>query len=302
MRELRYIGQDLPRPEGPDKVAGKAVYIHDMVRPGMLHGKIKFSEHAHATIKRIDIDKAKSLPGVHAVITAEDTPRVTVGFMGDNCALKKGKVRQFRDEIAAVAAISPVIAQQAVDLIEVEYEPLPGVFDPREALKKGAPLVHDVDPRGKEVTTNRVPLEYHHDSGDVDAASAASKHVIEGDFTVPLIQQTCMGTAGCIAEFDMTGNLTIWAKTQIPFMAQRDFNRALAEMGLKGRNSRVIVPALGGGFGTGLDTHCYEFIAILLAHATERPVKIVYSRAAEIAYLSPRQSAQGHVTGRGNAQ
>jgi len=104
-----------------------------------------------------------------------------------------------------------------------------------------------------------------------------------------------MGTAGCIAELDLHGNLSIWAKTQIPFLAQRDFNGALQALGLSGRNARVIVPAMGGGFGTGLDTHAYEYIAILLAHRTGRPVKIVYTREEEFANLSPRQSARTSV-------
>ncbi len=295
MSDLRYIGKPGDRPEAPEKVAGRAVYIHDLTRPGMLYGQIKHSDHAHARIKSIDTSKAEALPGVHAVITGYDTPRVTVGFLGDNCALKRDKVRQFRDEIAAVAASAPDIARRAVDLIEVEYEPLPGVFDPAEALKADAPLVHETDPRGRPVTTNRMPLEYHHETGDLEAARAEAAFVVEGSYSVPMIQQTCMGTAGCIAEFDLRGNLTIWAKTQIPFLAQRDFNRALAQMGLENGNSRVIVPALGGGFGTGLDTHCYEYISILLAHRTGRAVKILLNREEEFANLSPRQSARTRV-------
>ncbi len=295
MKELRYIGKSFPRPDGPDKVTGRTVYIHDLVRPGMLHGKIKFSDHAHARIVHIDTSKAEKLPGVKAVVTGYNTPRVSVGFLRDNCALKKGKVRQFRDEVAAVAAIDPDIAAEAVDLIEVEYEPLPGVFDPAEALEDGAPLVHEFGPDGKPRTTNRVPLEYGHLSGDIDAGRRAAKYIAEGHYSVPLIQQSCMGTAGCISEFDTRGNLTMWAKTQIPFLAQRDFNRTLQELGLEGRNSRVIVTALGGGFGTGLDTHCYEYISIILAHVSGRPVKILYNREEEFAYLSPRQSARSHV-------
>ncbi len=295
MKELRYVGTESARPDCPDKVAGKAYYIHDLSRPGMLYGKVKFSDHAHARISQIDTSKAERLPGVRAVITAANTPRVSVGFMRDNCALKGDKVRQFRDEVAAVAAIDPDIAREAIDLIEVEYEPLPGVFDPEEALRDDAPLIHEATPFGKPRTDNVVPLTYHHESGDLEAGRRAAKYVAEGDYEVPRIQQSCMGTAGCIAEFDMNGNLTIWAKTQIPFLAQRDFNRALAEMGLRGKNSRVVVPALGGGFGTGLDTHCYEYISILLAHASGKPVKIVYDREEEFAYLSPRQNARVHV-------
>jgi CO/xanthine dehydrogenase Mo-binding subunit len=143
---FRHIGRETPRPEGPDKAAGKAHYIHDLSRPGMLFGKIKFSGHAHARIRRIDTSRAEKLPGVRAVITAYNTPEIRIGFLHDNFALKKDKVRQFRDEIAAVAAVDPDTAQEAVDLIQVEYEPLPGVFSPEEALAAGAALVHELVP------------------------------------------------------------------------------------------------------------------------------------------------------------
>ncbi len=295
MSDPRYVGTDTARPEGPDKVTGRAIYIHDFERPGMLWGKIKYSDHAHARIKSICTDKAEALPGVFAVLTAENTPEVRYGFLRDNLALKKGKVRQYRDEIAAVAAVDAATAQAAVDLIEVEYEPLPAVFDPHEALAPDAPQIHEVDGRGRPMSGNLLPLKFAHHSGDLEAARAASAHIVTGDYTVPVIQQSCMGTAGCVAEFDLRGNLTIWAKTQIPFLAQKDFNSALEQMGLEGCNSRVIVPVLGGGFGTGLDTHGYEYISILLAYFSGRPVKILYNREEEFAYLSPRQSAEVHV-------
>jgi len=291
MSTYDHIGKEIPRPDAPDKAAGRAVYIHDFSRPGMLHGKIKFSEHAHARILSIDTSRAERLPGVKAVITACNSPEVRIGFMRDNTALKRDKVRQFRDEVAAVAASDPDIAAEAIDLIKVEYEPLPGVFSPAEALREGAVLVHEVDPRGKPRTDNRLGLKFHHESGDWRAARDSSAHVVEGEFSTQWIQQSCMGTAGAVAEFDMNRNLTIWAKTQIPFLAQRDFNQMLAEIGLKGRNSRVIVPALGGAFGSGLDTHAYEYISILLALRTGRPVKVLYTRDEEFANLSPRQSA-----------
>ena len=295
MKDLRHVGRDTPRPDAVDKATGRALYIHDLERPGMLHGAILHSEHAHARILRIDTSRAEALAGVAAVITAENTPAIPVGFLGENRALKGGKVRQFRDEVAAVAAVDPETAAEALSLIEVEYEPLPGVFTIEEALAEGAPRVHEVDGRGRPTTSNRLPLAYSHLSGDPDAGRRAARYVSEGSYSTPLIQQCCMGTAGCIAELDPAGNLTMWAKTQIPFLAQRDFNRALGAMGLKGRNSRVIVPVLGGGFGTGLDTHCYEYIAILLAWRSGRPVKIVYDRDGEFANLSPRQSSEVHI-------
>ncbi len=295
MTERRHIGRDVPRPDAADKAAGRAAYIHDLVRPGMLYGKVKFSEHAHARIRHVDTSRAERLPGVRAVITAYDTPEVRIGFLRDNFALKRDKVRSLRDEVAAVAAIDPDIAREAIDLVTVEYEPLPAVFSPEAALAEGAPLIHEVDARGKPVTTNRLPLEYHHTSGDMSAGERAAKYIAEGEFSTPLIQQGCMGTAGCIAELDVAGNVTMWAKTQIPFLAQKDFVRALEAMGLGDRNARVIVPTLGGGFGTGLDTHAYEYIAILLAHRTGRPVKMLYTREEEFACLSPRQSASSRI-------
>jgi len=296
MADPRHVGTSIPRPDAAAKVAGKPIYIHDLVRPGMLYGKIKFSAHAHARIVHIDTSRAERLPGVRAVLTGATAPEVRFGFLRDNTALKRGKVRQFRDEVAAVAATDPDIAAEAIDLIEVEYEPLPAVFSVAEAMAEGAPLVHDRDPDGRPLTSNRMPLRYHHESGDLAAAERASRHLVEGEFSTQLVQQSCMGTAGCIAELDLSGNLTMWAKTQIPFLAQRDFIRALEAMGLPGRNARVIVPALGGGFGTGLDTHAYEYIAILLAHRSNRPVKIVYDREEEFAYLSPRQPTRTRIT------
>jgi CO/xanthine dehydrogenase Mo-binding subunit len=229
--DFSYIGKEISRPEAPDKAAGKALYIHDLQRPGMLYGKIKFSDHAHARILHIDTSKAEKLPGVKAVITAYNTPEVRIGFLRDNFALKRGKVRQFRDEVAAVAAIDPGIAAEAVDLIKVEYESLPGVFSPEDAAKQGAPLVHETDPQGQPREDNKVPLRFFHESGDLKAGKKKARYMAEGEYSTQWIQQTCMGTAGCIAEFDMNSNLTIWAKTQIPFLAQRDFNDALSAMG-----------------------------------------------------------------------
>jgi len=292
MSEQLWIGHELARPDAPDKATGRALYIQDLERPGMLYGKIKFSTHAHARIRSIDTSRAERVPGVRAVITAYNTPEIRVGFLRDNYALKRGKVRQLRDEIAAVAAIDPDIAAEAVDLIDVDYEPLPGVFDPHEALAADALLVHETDADGEARSSNLVALEFRHRSGDMAEGRRTARWIAEGTYSTPRIQQSCMGTAGCIAEFSTSGDLTMWAKTQIPFLAQRDFIRALAAIGLPGRNARVIVPCLGGGFGTGLDTHVYEYVAILLAHRTNRPVKIVYTRTEEFRNLSPRQSCE----------
>ncbi len=290
-----FIGTDACRPDAPEKAAGKAVYIHDLTRPGMLFGKIKYSEYAHARIKHIDISSAQKLPGVRVVLTGYNSPEVRYGFIKDNFIFKKDKVRQYRDEVAAVAAIDPDIAAEAVDLIRVEYEELNAVFDPEEALKEGAPLIHEIDGKGKPKKDNLVPVPWRFAAGDVEKAKLESAYAAEDAFETQLIQQSCMGTAGCIAEFDVQNNLIMHTKTQIPFLAQNDFNQALMAMGLKGKNSRVIVPTLGGSFGTGLDTHGYEYIAILLAYYTGRPVKIVLSREEEFITLSPRQPTRSRI-------
>ena len=295
MSEFQFIGKTQPRPDGPEKAAGKALYIHDLVRPGMLHGKIKFSDHAHARIKHIDTSRAEKLPGVRAVITAYNTPEIRIGFIKDNFALKKDKVRQFRDEVAAVAAVDAETAAEAVELIEVEYEELPCVFSVEEAMRQDAVLIHELDPKGRPRKDNIVPVPWKFTAGDVEKARRESAVVVEEHYDTPLIQQSCLGTAGCIAEFDLMNNLLIHTKTQIPFLAQNDFNAALADMGLEGRRTRVIVPSIGGSFGTGLDTHAYEYIAILLAYATGKPVKIVFNRHEEFTALSPRQSTRAHI-------
>jgi len=295
MSEYSFIGSEAPRPDAPDKVAGRALYVHDMVRPGMLYGKIKFSDYAHAKIKHIDTSRAEKLQGVRAVISAYNTPEIRIGFIKDNVVLKKDKVRQYRDEVAAVAAVDPEIAEEAVELIKVEYEELPAVFTPEDALKEDAPLIHEKDAKGLPRSDNMVPVPWRFVAGGVKKVKEEAAYIAEDDFSTPLIQHSCLGTAGCIAEFDLQNNLIIHTKTQIPFLAQNDFSRALDAMGLKGRNTRVIVPALGGSFGTGLDTHAYEYIAILLAHKTGRPVKIVFDREEEFTALSPSQSTKTHI-------
>ena len=289
--DLQYVGQRLPKTDARDKVTGRAVYINDLTRPGMLWGKIKYSEHAHARILNIDVSAALKLPGVKAVLTGEDVPDMKLGFMKDNLPLKKGKVRQFRDEVAAVAAIDPDIAAEAVELIKVEYEPLPAVFDPFEALKPDAPLVHETDPKGRPLKSNLLSLPWKLVCGDMEEGRRQAKYMVEDNFKVSWVNHCCLGVSGCISEFDLDNNLTMYSITQIPYLAQNDFNAALAALGLTGKNTRIISATIGGGFGSKLDTHIYEFISILLAFKTRRPVKILFDRAEEFMAQAPRQPA-----------
>jgi len=150
MEEFVNVGKRIPKMDAEEKVTGKAVYIQDLKIPGMLHGKILYSSHAHARIKSIDTSQAEKLPGVKAVLTGYNIPSVKFGVYKDNVPLKANKVCSLRDEIAAVAATDSEIAEEALRLIKVEYEILPAVFDPEEAMKEGAILIHEEHVGGKE--------------------------------------------------------------------------------------------------------------------------------------------------------
>lgn len=284
MNGLTSVGHRVTKRDAPQKVTGSAVYIQDLVVPGMLHGKILYGKHAHAKILRLDTSRAERLPGVRAVMTGADVPgNFRFGIMKDNPPLKTGKICSTRDEIAAVAAVSPEIAEEALGLIEVEYEELPGVFDPLEAMKEGAPLIHE------ELKSNILKMPWKLVCGDVEAAKAGCAHVVEDTFSTQWVTHCCLGTSGCVALFDTDNNLTMYSNTQIPSLAQNDYIEALNAFGYKNRRARIIQCVIGGGFGSKLDTYAYEYIAILLSLRTRKPVKIIFSREEEFFATSPRQ-------------
>jgi len=284
MDNLTVVGQKIPKIDAPQKATGAAVYIQDLKVPGMLHGKILYSKYPHAKLLKLDTSKAEKLPGVRAVVTAADMPPTfKIGIMKDNPPLKSNKVLSIRDEIAAVAATSPEIAEEALSLIDVEYEELPGIFDPVEAMKEGAPIIHE------EAKSNVLKMPWKLVCGDVEAAKASSAFIVEDSFSTQWVTHCCLGTSGCIAQLDTNNNLTLYSNTQIPSLAQNDFIEALNAFGYKNRRVRIIQTVIGGGFGSKLDTYAYEYIAILLAIKTRKPVKIVFSREEEFFATSPRQ-------------
>ncbi len=284
MGDLNVVGKRVPKRDAPLKATGAAVYIQDMKVPGMLYGKILYSKYPHARIVKIDTSKAETLPGVKVVLTGADVPNnFKIGFIKDNPPLKTGKVLSTRDEVAAVAAISPAIAEEAIDLIDVEYEELSGIFDPLEAMKEGAPMVHE------EFKSNVLKMPWKFVAGDVEAAKKESAFIAEDTFSTQWVTHCCLGTSGCIASFDVNNNLTMYSNTQIPSLAQNDYLEALKAFGLKNKRVRIIQCTIGGGFGSKLDTYAYEYIAILLALKARKPVKIVFSREEEFFATSPRQ-------------
>lgn len=283
MQNLCSVGKRVPKLDAVDKATGRVKYIQDLKVPGMLYGKILYSKYAHANIVKVDTSRARELPGVLAVLTGDDVPEIRMGVYKDNLPLKKEKVCSFRDEVAAVAATTPEIAEEALNRIEVTYEALPAIFDPEEALKEGATLIHEAH----KSNVLKMPWKLHY--GDVEAARKEAAHVVAERFSTTWVTHCCMGTSGAIAEFDPANNLTIHTNTQIPSLAQKDFLNALKAMGLKDRRVRVIKPCIGGGFGSKLDTYAYEYIAILLAFYTRRPVKIEFDRTEEFIATSTRQ-------------
>jgi xanthine dehydrogenase molybdenum-binding subunit len=279
-RDFQVIGRDVPKRDGADKVTGRTRYLHDLVLPRMLHGKILRARHPKARITRLDTARARALSGVVAVITGHDVEQQPFGFARDHLALKRDEVRCIRDEVAAVAAETAAIAEEALAAIAVEYEALPAVFDPGAALAAGAPLVH------ADTGTNLTPLRYQFAHGDVDRAFAQAAAVVEGEYRLDFVTPACLETMVAIADWDAEDRLTMWSTTQVPFLYQRDLAGAL---GITGDRVRVIQPPVGGNFGRGLDLYPIDVIAALLARRARRPVKIEFERLEEFVACPTRE-------------
>ncbi len=285
------IGKSTPKRDGLEKVTGRTQYLHDLILPRMAHGAILRTRFPHARIRRIDTARAEALAGVLAVITAERVEQHPFGFAKDHLALKGGagdggKVRCIRDEIAAVAAETEAIAREALELIRVDYEELPAVFDPESALRPGAPLVHEA------FGSNLVNLRYQFSHGDVDAALARAAVVVEGTYRLGYVTTACLGTMAAVASWGADGALTVWSATQVPFLYQRDLAEAL---GITGDRVRVLQPPVGGNFGRGLDLYPIDVIAALLARRAGRPVKIVFDRIEEFVASPTREPCVIHM-------
>jgi xanthine dehydrogenase molybdenum-binding subunit len=277
---LSVVGTSVPRRDGLDKVTGRTRYLHDLELPRMLYGKILRTRYPHARLLGIDASRAWRVPGIVAVLTGDEVEQRPFGYARDQLALKRGKVRCIRDEVAAVAAETQAAAEEAVAAIDVQYAELPGVFDPDAALRPGAPLVHD------ELGTNLTSLRYQFAHGDVDRAVQDAAAVVEGEYRVHFVTPACLGTMVAIADWDPQGRLTMWSTTQVPFVYQRELAAAL---GIGGDRVRVIQPPVGGNFGRGLDLYPIDVIAALLARRARRPVKLEFDRVEEFIACPTRE-------------
>ena len=296
-RSETLIGKRIPKLDAPEKASGKTRYIHDIDLPGQLHARILRAGEVHARILSIDTSAAKALPGVHAVITAADVPwQRPIGVAKDHLPLKTDRVRSPRDEIAAVAAESVEIAETALRLIKVTYEPLRAVTGVEQALQPGAPPLHGEDlvwtaPDGRrevlhQARPDNVAMTFNYAQGDVAAGEAQSDAVVEDVFWLHYVTHCCLGVSGVIAELDASGNLLLYSNTQVPFLHKREFAELL---GIDPGRVRVIQPPIGGGFGSKLDIYPFEPIAIFLAKLTRRPIKLLFTREEEFMASPTRQ-------------
>lgn len=270
MAEYSTIGKRVPRIDGRMKVTGEARYAADYEMPGMLWCKMARSPHPHAKIIDIDTSRAEKLPGVKGVLTAEDFGGWKWGWMPktrDESPLAMEKVRYLGEAVAAVAAIDEDIAEEAAGLIDVEYEVLPGVFDPEEAMKDGAPQVHDY-------VKNNLSWDFHMDFGDVEKAFRESDLVREDRFETGRVITGYLEPPAAVALWDSSG-ITIWPAKQSPYFVYRHL---AACFDLPLNKVRVIQPFIGGGFGgTKNDSLAGDFCSVMFSRMTGKPVKFVYN-------------------------
>jgi len=285
----RIVGQPIGRLDGAEKVSGAALYSADVTLPGLVWGKALRSPLPHARILRLDTSRARALPGVLAVLTARDLPDILVGRrMFDMPLLARDRVRFIGERVAVVAALDPDLAEEALALIEVEYEDLPAVFDPIEALEPGAPLVHE-NPGAYE----GAPPERPHANvqsvlrfklGDVEAGFREADHIFEHTFRTQLAHHGYLEPHAGVVAIDEDDRVQVWASNKMPFRLKELLSHALA---LPPARIRVNLTPIGGDFG-GKGSLMDLPLAYHLARVTRRPVKMVMSYTEELMAGNPR--------------
>jgi 4-hydroxybenzoyl-CoA reductase subunit alpha len=271
MSSYSVINTRAPRLDAPDKATGRAVYTDDLVFPDMLYGALLQSPLPHARILHIDTAQARRLPGVKSVVTARDVDIIPYGVSParyDETIMAVDKVRYVGDEVAAVAATDLDTALEAIRLIKVDYEELPVVLDPREAMAEGSPLVHEAFPRN-------ICAEVHQEFGDVEAAFARCDFIHEHTFVNKRQDAAFLEPNNSIAVYDPFGYLTLYSSTQVPHYVQRTVAMVLK---LPIGKVRVVKPYVGGGFGPKAAASALELITCLLSLKTQKPVKMGFTR------------------------
>ncbi len=291
-QDLSVVGKRVPRWAVYDKVTGAAQYTGDIKLPGMLIGKILASPHAHAKIVKIDKSKAEKLPGVEAVITWEDVPHklYNPNKLGEilrhpeiefkDMYVLSEKARYVGDKIAAVAAVDAATAEEALELIEVEYEVLPAVFDALEAMEPGVPKIHDY-------AENNISIKYNFPVawGDAEKGFAEADLIVEKTFKNARNHICQMEPCASVASFDAAGRLTVWSPSQHPFLHRRMIAKLFD---MREGMVRWISPHIGGAFGK-YGSFGVEPVCVALAKKAGKPVKITFSREEDMFATEPRQ-------------
>src|SRR6478752_3779242 len=276
MSEFSVIGKRVALVDSAGKTTGAGKYADDLSLPGMLIGKILHSPYPHAIVEQIDASRALALEGVVTIVTGSDAPNkygiLPVGH--DETALAVDKVRYVGDNVACVVATTESIAEQALELIEVEYEPLPAWFDPEDSMKAEKEWIHPQRP-------NNIEKDYHHVFGDPDKGFAEADVVMEHRYIAGEVTHAAMEPHCTLASFEIDsqsgqpGRLTVWSSTQVPYYLQHKLSIVLE---LPMQQIRVIKPLVGGGFGGKSEVIPLEIIAAVAARKAKAPVKITYTR------------------------
>jgi CO/xanthine dehydrogenase Mo-binding subunit len=275
--QIAAVGRRVPRPDSRTHVLGQTRYIADLALPHMLHARIKRAGLAAARIVRVDTREAEKMPGVAAVLTGADIPVNSFGpSLQDQPILACDRVYHAGDGVAAVAAVTPQCAEEALAKIRVEYEPLAAVFDPLAALEPGAVLVHPPHSNAYASKTIR--------KGDVETGFARAHRIFEGCFRTQMVEHVCIEPHAAIAEWDATGRLTVWSTLGRITLGRADIARVLK---LPLNRVRVVGTMVGGNFG-GKNEITHEPVLALLAKATGRPVKGEFSREEEFIATTTR--------------
>ena len=301
--ETQIVGKPEPKVDALKLAKGNPAFVDDIEMRGMLYARLLTSPHAHARILNIDDTAARNLPGVHAVLHYQNVPRVRYASGGQSYPNPlpydqvsfDNKVRHVGDRVAAVAAESLEIAEEALRLIQVEYELLPAVFDENEAIAPGAPVIHDeAEMEGAHDPGRNISHFIDAQSGDVDAGFAAATHLFEQQFRVHQVQQVPIEPHICIGYWDADERLVLRSSTQVPFHARR---MVAPLLGLPVRRIRVIKPRIGGGFGAKQEMLIEDVVGHLVM-ATNRPVRLELSREEE--FVSSRTRHPQTITYKGN--
>ncbi len=279
-KESDTVGKSAAPLEAAEKLSGRAQYIADLYRPGMLYGAIAQSTYANARIRGYDLTAARALKGVRAIVTGDDLDDAhrMGAFIKDEPAFAKGKVRYVGEIVAAVAADTEEIARAAARLIRVDYEPLDAVLDPVDALRPGSALVHDDASSYAKVfdagTQGNVCSRTSFREGDVERAWADCDLVVEGEFQTQAQAHLSIEPCGALAEIDAAGRVTLWSANQSVFRVQASVCESL---GLPMTRLRCQTPRIGAGFGNKMEAHVQP-VTVLLAIKARRPVKLILSR------------------------